>query len=72
MFPPMVPLTERVRIEFANHQPEQQAGRPVAPPSAGLLALLRRLFSLRRTEVVPTYNPVQRENSALTAVCEPE
>lgn len=50
MFPPMTPLTERVRIEFANRQLEQaaQVEQPVSPPLARPFALLRRLFGSRK------------------------
>lgn len=33
MFPPMTPLTERVRIKFANRQPEQQTAERPRPAS---------------------------------------
>ena len=33
MFPPVTPLTERVRIEFAKRQPEQQTAERPRPAS---------------------------------------
>ncbi|MBI5667509.1 MAG: hypothetical protein HZC41_05830 [Chloroflexi bacterium] len=48
MFPPMTPLTERVRIEFASRQLEQpEAMIAAVPPRAEWFTRLRRWFSRR-------------------------
>ncbi len=77
MFPPMTPLTERVCIDFANRQLEQQAvvtAQTASPARAGRLMLLHRLFSRRAAQVAPSYSPAQPNACStaciLPAVCD--
>ncbi|MBC6935417.1 MAG: hypothetical protein DWB42_06220 [Chloroflexi bacterium] len=72
MFPPMTPLTERVRIEFEQRQLEQAAAVPSAGNSISLrrlLAWLRPPLRLPGRPALPAAKPI---TGTLTTSCDAE